>query len=80
VAKNKKINLNITAVESREQRLGTIIAWDGKATDLAKQSSYAARGEERRKEGCSKGGGGKCRICEVKGPFTQGSVCRGSTL
>ena len=30
----KKINLDIAEVESREHRLGTIIAWDGKASDL----------------------------------------------
>ncbi|CDM67478.1 oxidoreductase/nitrogenase component 1 [Clostridium bornimense] len=64
-----KINLDITEVESREQRLGTIIAWDGKASDLAAQSAY-----ERRGSGC-KGRGSGCKLCEVKGPFSQGSVC-----
>lgn len=63
----KKINLDIPEVESREQRLGTIIAWDGKASELSEQSSYERRG-------CS-GKGKQCRLCEVKGPFTQGSVC-----
>lgn len=62
----KKINLDVSAVEPREQRLGTIIAWDGDATELHRQSGYAARGS-----GCS----GGCRLCEVSGPFTQGSVC-----
>lgn len=66
---NKKINLNIPEVESREQRLGTIIAWDGKASELSEQSSYERRGCE------GKGKGKQCRLCEVKGPFTQGSVC-----
>jgi nitrogenase molybdenum-iron protein alpha chain len=66
---NKKINLNTPVVESREQRLGTIIAWDGKASDLSKESDYA-RG------GCgAKGGQQGCRLCELRGPFTQGSVC-----
>ncbi|OOM79628.1 nitrogenase molybdenum-iron protein alpha chain [Clostridium puniceum] len=64
---NKKINLNIPEVQSREQRLGTIIAWDGKASELSKQSAYERRGCE--------GKGKQCRLCEVKGPFTQGSVC-----
>ncbi|MDR3595722.1 nitrogenase component 1 [Clostridium sp.] len=64
---NKKINLDIPEVESREQRLGTIIAWDGKASELSEQSSYEHRG--------CKGNGKQCRLCEVKGPFTQGSVC-----
>ena len=63
----KKINLDIPEVESREQRLGTIIAWDGKASELSEQSSYERRG-------CA-GKGKQCRLCEVKGPFTQGSVC-----
>jgi len=63
----KKIDLNIAEVENREQRLGTIIAWDGKASDLWKESSYQTRG-------C--GGEGKsCRLCELQGPFSQGSVC-----
>lgn len=65
----KKINLKIAEVESREQRLGTIIAWDGRASDLHKQSNYEARSY-----GC-KGKGNGCKLCEVKGPFTQGSVC-----
>ena len=64
---NKKINLNIPEVESREQRLGTIIAWDGKASELSEQSSYERRG-------CA-GKGKQCKLCEIKGPFTQGSVC-----
>lgn len=64
---NKKINLNTPVVESREQRLGTIIAWDGKASDLSKESDYARRG-------CG-GGQQGCRLCEIRGPFTQGSVC-----
>lgn len=65
----KKIDLSITQVEKREQRLGTIIAWTGKASELETQSSYKKRGE-----GC-RGGGDGCKLCEVKGPFTQGSVC-----
>ena len=60
-----KINLKTTVVESREQRLGTIIAWDGKASDLSKESNYS--------RGCGQEGG--CRLCEIRGPFTQGSVC-----
>ena len=56
-------------MESREQRLGTIIAWDGKASELSQQSEYA-------RKSCSSGCGEKGRrLCELKGPFTQGSVC-----
>jgi len=66
---NKRINLNTPVVESREQRLGTIIAWDGKASDLSKESAYARRG-------CGGNDGQQgCRLCEIRGPFTQGSVC-----
>ncbi|GMB00692.1 nitrogenase component 1 [Pelosinus sp. IPA-1] len=64
-----KINFNTPVVESREQRLGTIISWDGKASDLSKESAYA-RGS------CETTCGEKSRkLCEIEGPFTQGSVC-----
>jgi len=63
------INLKTSVVESREQRLGTIIGWDGKASDLSKESAYA-RG------GCGSKCGQKARrVCELNSPFTQGSVC-----
>lgn len=62
------INLDTAVVESREQRLGTIIAWDGSASELSRESAYA--------RGCGTGCDGKLRrICELSGPFTQGSVC-----
>ncbi|GEO82624.1 nitrogenase component 1 [Pararhodospirillum oryzae] len=66
------INLKTPVVESREQRLGTIIAWDGKASDLSRESAYA------RGDGCGGCGGGKGkarRVCEQRSPFSQGSVC-----
>ncbi|ABC21598.1 nitrogenase component 1 [Rhodospirillum rubrum] len=64
------INLKTSVVESREQRLGTIIAWDGKASDLSKESAYA------RSEGCGSACGAKARrVCEMRSPFSQGSVC-----
>jgi nitrogenase molybdenum-iron protein alpha chain len=63
------INLDTPVVIKREQRLGTIIAWDGKASDLSNQSEYS-------RKGCGTGCGEKGnRLCDVKGPFTQGSVC-----
>ena len=67
----KKINLDIASVEQREQRLGTIIAWDGTTEDLHKASNYEVRGQRDRGTGCA----GNCRLCELQGPFTQGSVC-----
>ncbi|MDR3205839.1 MAG: hypothetical protein LBT41_01905 [Candidatus Methanoplasma sp.] len=60
-----KINLDTTAVESREQRLGTIVYWDGNAQELSEASGYS------KKSKCGKG----CDLCEMKGPFTQPSVC-----
>ena len=62
------INLNTPVVESREQRLGTVIAWDGSASQLADESGYA--------RGVCAGCGPKARkLCEIRGPFTQGSIC-----
>ncbi|AIQ63028.1 nitrogenase [Paenibacillus stellifer] len=66
-----KINLKMTEVQNRERRLGTIIAWNGTASDLHTQSGYQRRGS-----GCkTKTNKDGCRLCEAKGPFTQGSVC-----
>ncbi|WKW49416.1 nitrogenase component 1 [Rhodomicrobium lacus] len=68
------INLKTPTVETREQRLGTIIGWDGTASALAEESAFS-RGDC---GGCGPGGrgGGKARrVCELTGPFTQGSVC-----
>ena len=61
--------------ESREQRLGTIIAWEGKASALAKESDYA-RGCG---AGCGKGGKAR-RVCELSGPFSQASICSESIV
>lgn len=41
----KKINLDMTSVENREMRLGTIIAWDGAASELVNESDYEGRKE-----------------------------------
>ncbi|MDR2845763.1 MAG: hypothetical protein LBV63_00610, partial [Candidatus Methanoplasma sp.] len=66
-----KINLDAAAVESREQRLGTIVYWNGDAQSLSEQSGYS-----KGKKGCggSRGGAG-CKLCETKGAFTQPSTC-----
>lgn len=60
------INFDTPVVVSREQRLGTIIGWDGKASELSKESDALCGG-------CQSPGGKK--LCELRGPFTQGSVC-----
>jgi nitrogenase molybdenum-iron protein alpha chain len=62
------LNLKTSTVETREQRLGTIIGWDGTASKLADESAFS-RGE------CGGCGSKARRVCELEGPFTQGSVC-----
>ncbi|MDR3206516.1 MAG: hypothetical protein LBT41_05455 [Candidatus Methanoplasma sp.] len=64
-----KINIENTAVESREQRLGTIVSWYGKASELSEISQYSKGG------GCGGGKGRRCTICEASGPFSQASGC-----
>ncbi|MDR0523190.1 MAG: hypothetical protein LBG62_02040 [Candidatus Methanoplasma sp.] len=61
-----RINLDNSAAESREQRLGTIVYWDGTASELSELSGYS-------KKRCGDGRG--CPLKERKGPFTQPSVC-----
>lgn len=54
------INLKTPVVESGEQRLGTVVAWDGRASDLMEESGYS--------RGCRAGCGGKARlVCERSG-------------
>ncbi|ALK09356.1 nitrogenase component 1 [Blastochloris viridis] len=66
------INLKTSSVETREQRLGTIIGWDGAASSLAEESAFS-RGDC---ASCGSSRGAKARrVCELQGPFTQGSVC-----
>lgn len=73
----KKINLEMTAVENREMRLGTIIGWDGTAAQLVKESDYEGRSEKKlgagHGGGCGKGGG--CKLCELKSPLNQETMC-----
>ncbi|MDR1493024.1 MAG: hypothetical protein LBT05_09925 [Planctomycetaceae bacterium] len=62
----QKINLKVADCETREQRLGTIIGWTGRASELSEISNKAR---------CGAGGRRECSLCETRGPFTQGSVC-----
>jgi nitrogenase molybdenum-iron protein alpha chain len=78
----KKIDLTISSVDTREMRLGTITSWDGSASELAGASKYEARGRRRAGEGdgcggCGerRGGGGVCRLQELKMPFNQQTMC-----
>jgi nitrogenase molybdenum-iron protein alpha chain len=62
------INLKTTEVANREQRLGTIIHWEGTASDLVLDSRcmYGPG------EGCGQKGR---KLCELDSPFTQASMC-----
>lgn len=67
----KKINLNLDTVENREMRLGTIVSWDGMASELVELSRYEERGR------CC-GSGNGCCLCELSMPFNQSSMCTNS--
>ena len=67
------INLNMTSVENREYRLGTIIGWDGKASDLIKESAYDERSAKKHGGCASKGAG--CKLCELQSPLNQETMC-----
>ncbi|BAH05989.1 nitrogenase component 1 [Clostridium kluyveri] len=68
----KTINLNLTEVENRETRLGTITAWDGSATELWRESNYELR-SQRKHDGCGKQKA--CRLCELNSPLNQQTMC-----
>lgn len=57
------INLKTTVAQRREERLGTIIGWEGKASDLLRESRSV----------CGSCGSG--RLCELDSPYTEGSHC-----
>lgn len=77
----KKINLEMTSVENREMRLGTIIAWDGAASELIDESDYEGRKERKKGDptekhgGCCGNGSKACRLCELKTPLNQQTMC-----
>ena len=62
------LNLKTQQAETREQWLGTITQWEGRASQLARDSAFTY--------GCSKGcdNGGR-RLCEASTPFSQASMC-----
>ena len=68
---SKNINLNMTTVENRELRLGTIIGWDGSAKELIEQSAYDERSLKKH-GGCPVKG---CRLCEIQSPLNQETMC-----
>lgn len=64
----------MTTVENREMRLGTIIGWDGKASELIKESAYDERSVKKH-GGCGAGQGLGCKLCELKSPLNQQTMC-----
>jgi nitrogenase molybdenum-iron protein alpha chain len=60
------INLKTPVVETREQRLGTIIRWDGKASELCEQSRSFCQSS-----GCSSASS----LTEFESSFTQANMC-----
>ncbi|AGK97005.1 nitrogenase component 1 [Clostridium pasteurianum] len=79
MAKVKKINLDFVDVENREKRLGTITAWDGSASDLVKESNYQIRALKKGKS-CGGERGTGCKLCELKMPFNQQTMCSQSIV
>ena len=41
----RTINLDMTACENREMRIGSITSWDGSASELVEASNYEQRGK-----------------------------------
>jgi nitrogenase molybdenum-iron protein alpha chain len=74
----RKLNLHLDTVENREMRLGTIISWDGKASELLEQSGYERRSQK--KKGCGGAAAGGCKLCELSMPFNQQSMCAASIV
>ena len=70
----RTINLDMTECENREMRLGTIIAWDGSASELVEQSNYDSR-SQRKGSGCPGNGSKACRLCELNSPMNQQTMC-----
>lgn len=70
----RTINLDMTTVENREMRLGTIIGWDGDAKELVRESAYDERSIKKH-GGCGGGKGLGCRLCELKSPLNQETMC-----
>ncbi|MDP4179386.1 MAG: nitrogenase component 1 [Bacillota bacterium] len=79
MANKSGINLKLANLENREKRLGTIIAWDGSASDLVRESNYKLRSEKKGKS-CSGERGKACKLCELKMPFNQQTMCTQSIV
>ena len=49
----RTINLDMTACDNREMRIGSITSWDGSASELVAASNYEERGKGEKKKGMS---------------------------
>ena len=58
----RTINLDMTACDNREMRIGSITSWDGSASELVAASNYEERGKGEKKKG---GAGGKGKLCQL---------------
>ncbi len=71
----RTINLDMTACENREMRIGSITSWDGSASELVEASNYEQRGKGEKQKGCAGGKGRLCQLCELNMPFSQQTMC-----
>lgn len=71
----KTINLDMSECNNREMRIGSIISWDGKASELVEASHYEQRSRHEKKHGCHGNGGKACQLCELNMPFSQQTMC-----
>ncbi|MDR1135933.1 MAG: nitrogenase [Clostridiales Family XIII bacterium] len=81
--KTKALDLKLANVDSREMRLGSIISWDGSASELVEISQYEQRSRKHSGSGCGVpcGERGKsCRLAELNMPFSQQTMCAQSIV
>ena len=67
------INLKTPVVESREQRLGTVIGWQGQASDLAAESASPAAAVAARRRAASAN-------CRARSPKARCAASRWSSV
>ncbi len=75
---DKRINLHLDNVDNRDRRLGSIISWDGSASQLVEASLECAASRRQKGKGC--GGKNGCRLCEQEMPFNQQTMCAQSIV
>ena len=69
-------------VENREMRLGSIISWDGSASELVANSNYESRSRNKKENqgACGEKKGKGCKLCELNMPFNQQTMCAHSIV